>query len=208
MFSLLYLYSKFFKIVLRGKTVANCVFGKDVKINSGSQVIDSKIGNYSYVGYDSTILNAEIGSFCSIADHVAIGNAQHPTSWVSTSPVFQNVVHSGPSKRFCKNDVEPSLRTIIGSDVWIGWNAVIKAGVTIGHGAIIGAGAVVTKDVPPYAVVGGCPARIIKYRFGQDLCQDLIESNWWDLDDLRIQSVAQYIQNPEKFVSEVKRLKL
>lgn len=85
--------------------------------------------------------------------------------------MFQNVRHSGPTKRFARLDVPKNQKTIIGNDVWIGHNVTVKQGVTIGHGAVIGSNALVTKDVPPYAIAGGVPAKIIKYRFKEDIIE-------------------------------------
>lgn len=195
-----YYYSKLFKKYVRGKSIRNSQLHNSVAINSGSLVINSSIGKYSYTGYDCIIINTNIGSYCSLADNVVIGSAQHPMNWVSTSPVFENVVHSGPTKRFAKFDVPKSKITTIGSDVWIGHGVIIKAGVNIGTGAVIGAGAVVTKDVAPYAVVGGCPAKVIKYRFTQSVIEQLIESEWWELSDEELQRKSHLITDPESFL--------
>lgn len=103
--------------------------------------------------------------------------------WVSTSLVFQNVRHSGPSKRFAKFDLPKSKKTVIGNDVWIGHGVTIKQGVVVGDGAVIGSNAVVTKDVPPYAIVGGVPAKVVKYKFPQEVIERLEEIQWWNLPD-------------------------
>ena len=201
--NLSYIYGKFFKKVLRGKCVINSQIHKTAKINSGSTIVDSTIGRYSYTCYDDEIVNCEIGQFCSISDEVVIGGAEHPMDWVSTSPVFQNVKHSGPKKKFARFEFEGIKRTFIGNDVWIGKRAIIKAGVLIGDGAIIGSGSVVTKDVPPYAVVGGVPAKILKYRFDEKTIAELMRVQWWNLSDDEIEKYAQYIKEPEVFVTEL-----
>lgn len=205
MYSLSYLYSKFFKNIIRGKSIYKCSIGKDSVIGAGSLIVNCSIGNYSYTGSDCTILNTEIGSYCSIADEVVIGSAEHPMSWVSTSPVFQNVVHSGPKTRFSRRELPKTKRTIIGSDVWIGRRAIIKGGVTVGHGAVIGAGAIVTKDVRPYAIVAGNPARVIRYRFSEDIIEKLLVSKWWLLSPKKIQEAAEHICNPEEFLKHIGR---
>ncbi len=203
--TLQYLYAKFFKKILRGKCLKNCVLGKGVVIYSGSNMVNSTIGNYSYCGYDCLICNTEIGAYCSIADNVCIGVAEHPLEWISTSPVFQKVKHSGPAKRYAEFDLPKSKRTRIGNDVWIGHHAAIKQGVCIGDGAVIGTGAVVTKDVPPYAIVGGVPAKLIKYRFSEDIIEDFLKIKWWNLPEEILQKVAAYIKEPEKFISEIRK---
>lgn len=205
--TLSYLYSKFFKKILRGKSVINSTIDKTAVINSGSSVSASKVGKYSYCGYDCEISNAEIGNYCSIAGQVFIGGAEHPMDWVSTSPVFQNVKHSGSTKRFCKKELEPSKKTLIGNDVWIGYRAIIKQGVKIGDGAVIASGAVVTKDVVPYSVVGGCPAKHIRFRFSENIINEMLAIKWWDLPDDDIQKVAEYIDCPIKFIEKVKFIK-
>ena len=201
--NLSYLYGKFFKKIVRGKCVINSKIHKTARINSGATIVGSTIGRYSYTGSDDEIVNCEIGQFCSISDEVMIGGAEHPIEWVSTSPVFQNVKHSGPKKRFAKFDFDGVKRSFIGSDVWIGKRVIVKAGVTIGDGAVVGAGSVVTKDVPPYAVVAGVPAKIIKYRFDEDTIEKMLNSKWWELSDDDIQHYAYLIKNPEEFLKKM-----
>ena len=144
-----------------------------------------KIGYYSYVGKDVYVANKEttIGKYCSIARNACIGTTQHPTNFLSTHPVFYLDMRYGPDlppECRCKFDkVKPPCR--IGNDVWIGVNAVIMDGITVGDGAVVAAGAVVTKDVPPYAIVGGVPAKLIRYRFSPEIIKALLELRWWDL---------------------------
>lgn len=129
------------------------------------------------------IENAEIGRYCSIGMNVSIGLVSHPVSWLSTT-WMQYVSTPFHWNSFLGQSVEvqrfvPKIRTVIGNDVWIGAGAQIMAGVTIGDGAIIAAGAVVTKDVPPYAIVGGVPTRVIRYRFSDALIKRLLSLKWW-----------------------------
>lgn len=202
MVSFSYIYGKFFKKILRGKCVINSRIHKTAMINSGATIVDCTIGRYTYTCYDDEIVNCEIGQFCSISDEVVIGGAEHPIEWVSTSPVFQNVKHAGPKKRFSKHDFEGIARTHIGNDVWIGRKAIVKAGVNIGDGAVVGSGAVVTKDVPPYAIVVGMPAKIIKYRFDENTIAKLLKTRWWDLSDEEIEKRANNITNVHLFLKE------
>lgn len=195
-----YIYAKAFKKFLRGKAVINSEIDKTAKINSGVSITNSKIGRYSNIGYDDEINNAEIGNFCSFSDHVYIGGDEHPLEWVSTSPVFESVKHSGPKRKFAEFDVPKGKRTIIGSDVWIAHGVCIKAGVTVGTGAAIGSGAVVTKDVPPYAIVAGVPAKIIRYRFDENTIKQLLETKWWNLSDEQLEKVAKYMKDPKQFI--------
>ena len=195
-----YLYAKLIK-KLHGRALLNCDIHETSRIGMGSNFQDTIMGRYSYCGHDSQIVNCEIGGFCSISDHVYIGGPEHPMDWVSTSPVFQNVKHSGPIKRFETFEINPTKRTKIGSDVWIGHGATVKQGVNIGHGAVIGSNAVVTKDVPPYAVVGGVPAKVIKYRFDESIINALLESKWWDKEDDVLEKCSHLIKDPIQFLA-------
>lgn len=188
---------------LHGKRIANSRIDKTAYINSGCSVYGSTIGRYSYMGYDCEIINTEIGSFCSLASGIHIGLAEHPIQWVSTSPVFQNVKNSSIRKRFAKLSVPKGKRTTIGHDVWIGTNAIIKKGVNIGTGAVIASGAVVTKDVEPYAIVGGCPAKLIKKRFDEDTICRLLKSEWWLMDDKTLRKLGVMVNAPDRFLAEI-----
>lgn len=128
-----------------------------------------------------------IGKFCSIADGSVIGATQHPMSFLSTHAFTYE--KDCDKKNYGNISNQNNIRDIshltppceIGHDVWIGSNAFIKAGVKIGIGAVVGANAMVTKDVPPYAIVGGVPAKIIRYRFNPEIIERLLQSKWWDL---------------------------
>ncbi len=201
--TLQYIYSKIFKKYLRGKSILRSDIHRTAVVASGCSIVDSKLGKYSYVGYDSTLVKCVVGSYCSMAEGIIIGGAEHPMDWVSTSPVFENVRHSGPTKRFAKFDLPPCKTTMIGNDVWIGNRAIIKQGITIGNGAVIGAGAVVTKDVEPYSIVVGCPAKHIRYRFDENLRNELQKSAWWDLSDQELADNGKFAKEPEKFVKQI-----
>ena len=125
-------------------------------------------------------------------------------NWVSTSSVFEDVKHSGGRNRLARIEVPTTKTTHIGNDVWIGHGVSIKQGVNIGDGAIIGTGAVVTKDVPAYAIVGGVPATIIRYRFDAETIKMLLESKWWNYSDNEIGKVADFITTPQVFIKKLK----
>ena len=201
--TLSYLYSKFFKIVLQGKSIRNSRIDKTAKIYSGTEFYDSSIGRHSYIGYNSEIHSCDIGAFCSIANGLIVGGAKHPLDWVSTSPVFYDV-GGGTGSHLGNHKIEPLKRTSIGNDVWIGSRVIIMQGLKIGTGAVIGAGSVVTKDVPPYAIVAGCPARIIKYRFDADTIRLLLDSRWWELSDEELTEYSRHITQPNLFINMLK----
>ena len=171
------------------------------KVEPGSQVVGTVMDRHSFCGYDCTLLNAKIGSFCSISDEVYIGGSAHPIEYVSTSPVFLSHRDSVKAK-FSRHEYYHMPETRIGNDVWIGHGAKIRAGVTIGHGAVVGMGAVVAKDVRPYAIVAGNPAREIRRRFEDSAVEALLAIAWWDFDDEKLARAAQSFTDPARFIAE------
>lgn len=200
-----YLYSRFFKRVIRGTSILNSEIDKTAKVYSGTTFYNSKLGRYSYVGYDSEVVNCEIGAFCSIANGFIAGGAKHPLDWGSTSPVFYDV-NGGTGFHLCRLPMQETARTIIENDVWIGSRAIVMQGLTIGTGAVIGAGAVVTKNVPPYAVVAGCPARILRFRFEDELVDRFLRSEWWLLPDESLKELSGCINTPTVFLDKIEKL--
>jgi acetyltransferase-like isoleucine patch superfamily enzyme len=142
-----------------------------------------------------------VGSFTSISDRVVVGGSNHPMHFVSTSPAFLSHRDSVKStySSFSFYDMPD---TYIGNDVWIGYGACIRSGVRVGDGAVVGMGSVVTKDVLPYSIVAGNPARIIRMRFSDDLIQKLLKVRWWDFSDNELTFWAQWFDDPEKFLRE------
>jgi carbonic anhydrase/acetyltransferase-like protein (isoleucine patch superfamily) len=160
-------------------------------LGAGASVFGCRVGRWTYFGDHSLSIYSEIGSFCSVAPHAIIGGGRHPTGGVvTTSPLFYGSIHN-PWGTFpgAVNRDEELPRTHVGSDVWIGYNAVILPGVRVGDGAIVGAGAVVTRDVEPYAVVAGVPARPLRRRFPADEVNWLLAHRWWDWPDDRLKKL-------------------
>ena len=177
--------------------------GFDAKVEGGSKFYYSTLGRHSFCGYQSEVFHTDIGAFSSIADGVIISGGRHPMEWAGMSPVFYSGRDSVKAK-FSTFERDPIKRTQIGSDVWIGRSAMVMEGVSVGHGAVVGAGSVVTKDVPPYAVVAGNPARLIRYRFDEDTCIELLATRWWDLSDEHISEIAHHVKSPQKFVKALR----
>lgn len=144
-----------------------------------------KFGRFSYIGERSTVSQGvEIGKFCSIAKEVILGAYEHPVDWVTTHPLIFGTLPFDfiqESLLFEKVAWDGGKSPTIENDVWIGHRAFIKNGVRVGNGAIVAAGAVVVSDVPPYAVVGGVPAKIIRYRFSANVIDKLQKLKWWEM---------------------------
>lgn len=198
-----YVCARLFK-KLRPTAIRASIIHSTSKIEPGSQVVSSEFKRHSYCGYDCLFLNVSVGSFCSISDNVVVGGSNHPMHFVSTSPVFLSHRDSVRAK-FSRFDYLDLPRTHIGNDVWIGHSARIRAGVGIGHGAVVAMGSVVTKDVPPYSIVGGNPAKVLRMRFSADVVDRLLASEWWELPDDQLGSWAASFNEPEKFLSEWER---
>lgn len=160
---------------------SDSTLGEYCRLYEGAQVKNSSIGRCTYVS-SGRVSNASLGSFCSVGPRTLVGGLGiHPTDWVSSHPLFYSV-RGQVGICFCeKNHVDELPRTTIGSDVWIGAGAIVLDGVDIGHGAIVAAGAVVRESVPPYAIVGGVPAKVIRYRFNDQIIRRLLHVQWWTL---------------------------
>lgn len=171
-----------------------------------------EIGAYSYIGDEGILYGVSIGKFTSIGDRVIIIDGRHPTStFVSTYPAFystRNVYRSFVTEqKFRENDFYDEtngLRVKIGNDVWIGSDVRIMSGVSIGDGAIVAAGALITKDVLPYSIVGGIPAKVIKKRFDNDTIEKLLELAWWNWDEGKIKSCAEDFEDIATFIQKYK----
>lgn len=160
-----------------GSDVLRCRLEDRVCINRRNFVNDSSIGRMTYTGVGTSIHGADVGRFCSIAGGVVIGGADHDWGAVSTyTPARMRFAREGGYA----DELGRDFRCRVGSDVWIGAHATVLGKASVGHGAVVGAGAVVTSDVPPYAIAVGVPARVVKFRFGPSVIDALLGIAWWE----------------------------
>lgn len=165
-------------------------FTKKSHIRYFAKLTNVQLNAYSRIGLSCFIKNTKIGKFTAIARSCVIGLGQHPTNYLSSNSIFYKKGSWGYHDDWIGNvEFNNNLPIMIGNDVWIGIKCIIMDGVTIGDGAIVAAGSVVTKDVPSYSIVGGVPAKVIKYRFSEEIINRLLEIKWWNLTDEEITNV-------------------
>jgi len=157
------------------------------RVDRNNHLYYTTLGKHSYTGMNSVLMHTRIGNFSSISWNVSLGGANHDYKRMTQHSFLYNIHDkirpSGCAIAYDRFEEE----TLIGNDVWIASGAVITRGVTVGDGAVIGANAVVTTDIPPYAIVGGVPAKVIKYRFPPDTIASLLKLKWWnwDIEDIK-----------------------
>jgi phosphonate metabolism protein (transferase hexapeptide repeat family) len=185
--------------------VHSCNLGSWTEIGPNSILEETSLGDYSYTDGDNRIIYAEIGKFCSIASQVRINPGNHPSWRVTQHHMTYRRVQYGLSSQddheFFQWRREHKVK--IGHDVWIGHGAIVMPGVSIGTGAIIGAGAVVTKDVPPYTVAVGVPAKPIKQRFSPEIVERLLEIEWWNWDRQTLEERFEELNDLTTFLENV-----
>lgn len=172
--------------------------GSRVYVNENVQLGKAvAIGDCSYINAGTMVgEGTKVGKYCSISYHCQIGLPDHPVGYVSSHPA---TFGDYPLYNLCDAGFEGKAAPIIGSDVWIGGNAVIVRGVTVHDGAVIAAGAVVTKDVPPYTIVGGVPAKEIRPRFDRKAVDYLQRLRWWDLPESELMAHMELFRAKEKW---------
>lgn len=186
------------------------VIPADVQIGEGVIIEENvvfnrsmSIGKHTFIGKRTEFYNcSKIGNFTSISSDVKVGLISHPLNYISTSPVFYSKRRGWVKGNSFSESKDLSVE--IGCDVLISTGVMMLPGIKIGHGAVIGAGAFVNKDIPPYAIVAGVPAKIIRYRFTEEIIKQLLSSKWWERDDLFLKEIAVLSNEPEKFISKLK----
>lgn len=171
-----------------GCSLTESTFGPYCEVGAGSRIAYSSFGAYSYCDRICDIANAEVGKFSNIASFVRIGATDHPLDTASCHHFLYRSADywddaEADADWFAKRRARIAR---IGHDTWIGHNAMVKPDVTVGHGAIIAAGAIVTKDVAPYSIVAGTPAKVIRLRQPAEIAERLIALAWWDWSHERL----------------------
>lgn len=170
-----------------------------------AKLLHSHVGRHSRICINTELLNTTVGNFSIIARNCVVGLGAHPTNTLSPHSIFYK------KNRWKWHDEwyedtgfrENDMPVTIGNGVWIGIRCLILDGVTIGDGAIVAAGAVVTKDVPPFAVVGGVPAKVLKYRFSPEMIERLLKIQWWNLPDEEITRVKDIFHKPNPTLEDL-----
>ena len=186
-------------------SVRDACLGRYTEIGPRTSFHESTLGDYSYVVNDSEIIYAAIGKFCSIASHTRINPGNHPMHRASQAHfTYRSAAYfDGADDDAAFFDWRRAQKVTVGHDVWIGHGAIVLPGRTIGAGAVIGAGAIVTRDVAPYAIVAGSPARLVRWRFDAKIAARLQELAWWDwshdeigraLADFRLLDIAAFLE--------------
>jgi acetyltransferase-like isoleucine patch superfamily enzyme len=180
-----------------GKLGDNCSLvdshlGQNTSISLSCSLGCSQIAQYSYISDNSRLFGTQVGKFCSFGSFLICGLGNHPTNFISTHPIFFSTLKQSGITFSDKNYFDEHPEVKIGHDVWIGARVFIKNGISIGNGAIIAAGSVVVKDVPDYAIIGGVPARLIKYRFEESIIEQLLKIQWWNWSEEKLKLAQPY----------------
>lgn len=176
-------------------------------LKRGARLVNSTVGKYSRIGINCKIVNTTVGNFTAIGEDTVAGLGQHPTNYLTYHSIFYKKGNWGWHDDWVKypEGFQENKPITIGNNVWIGTRVVIMDGVTVGDNSIIASGAIVTKDVPPYSIVGGVPAKVIKTLFDEEMRKRLDEIQWWNLPDEEITRCIDLFHIPNPTVEDVNR---
>ncbi|MDX2139580.1 MAG: DapH/DapD/GlmU-related protein [Chloroflexota bacterium] len=183
--------------------IHNSHFGAWTEIGANSMVVETTFGDYSYTAGDNQIIYSEIGKFSNIASHVRINPGNHPMERVT----LHHMTYRRKLYGFGEDDKDffewrRAHKCTVGHDTWLGHNVIIMPGVAIGTGAVVGSGAVVTKDVPPYMIAVGVPAKVIRPRFPEHIVEALMRIAWWDWDHATLGERLDEMNHVESFIEK------
>lgn len=194
----------YFNVVKIKFLAFNKLEGKN-RIYFSSKLKNCTIGFGTYICKENEFVNTKIGRYCSIGSRIKLITGQHPSrNYISTHPAFfstkkQQGFSYVIENIFIENKLINGKSLIIGNDVWIGSDVKILEGVKIGDGAIIAAASLVTKDIPPYSIVAGVPAKVIRYRFSLEEIEKLLNISWWNLSEIEILKLSRTFDNSKDF---------
>jgi phosphonate metabolism protein (transferase hexapeptide repeat family) len=184
--------------------LVDCELGSWTEIGPRVTMLESSFGDYSYLAGDNQIVYASIGRFCSIASHVRINPGNHPMQRVTQHHMTYRRAMYGfaPADDHAFFQWRREHRCSIGHDVWLGHGAIVMPGVSVASGAVVGAGAVVTRNVEPYMIVAGVPARPIRLRFAEAVVKQLLAIAWWDWDRATLEARFHELNDVAAFVEK------
>jgi len=186
-----------------GVFIKDCYIGEWTEVGANSWLVETTLDDYSYVVGDNQIIYTEIGKFSNIASHVRINPGNHPMERVT----LHHITYRRKMYGLGEDDANffewrRSHKCVIGHDTWLGHNMIVMPGVTVGTGAIVGSGAVVTKDVDPYTIVVGVPAKPMRKRFPDKTIEKLLQIAWWDWDRATLEARFDDLYHIDQFVEK------
>jgi phosphonate metabolism protein (transferase hexapeptide repeat family) len=186
-----------------GVFIHHCQIGEWTEVGANSSLVETTLDDYSYTAGDNQIIYTEIGKFSNIASHVRINPGNHPMERVTLHHItYRRKLYGLGEDDTAFFDWRRSHQCVIGHDTWLGHNAIVMPGVTVGTGAVVGSGAVVTKDVEPYMIVVGVPAKPVRKRFSEATVEKLLKIAWWDWDRPTLEARFDDLLHIESFIEK------
>lgn len=178
-------------------------FGRYTEIGANSGVVETTFDDYSYTAGDNQIIYAEVGKFSNIASHVRINPGNHPMERVTLHHMtYRRALYGFGEDDQAFFDWRRSHKCVIGHDTWLGHGVIVMPGVSVGTGAVVGSGAVVTKDIPPYMIAVGVPAKVMRPRFPEPIIEALLRIAWWDWDHATLGARLAEMNDVQAFVEK------